>query len=966
MGADNMQDQCAGQPESSGSAAAVCLLTPWALAWAVPVGVLYLVETFVFKALQLARAIEKPTVVEFLQVWSADAALAVGLTVLLALLLSVLGRRWRVVPAVPVYLFWAWALMIAVAGYGYFAATGACLSWGVIKYLFSNFAEKSNVAASETPIWRLVLLGLQPALVLGCVLLPLVSFVRRWLTGLRSCLLTTRKAAPAYVICGLVVAGLALVPAPDGPAATISRPLGVEILEECVREEFLPDAEVVVLESERLDGSIEFAEPTGARGMNVVLFVFESLRAKSADPYVPSLGTTPFLAGMAARGATVENNYTVVPHTTKALVSIHCGFYPALLSSPKEASPGILPRRCLAHILRRFGYKTAFFQCAGNFEKRDLLVGNMGYETYKGVNDMPNEGFEDTCYFGKEERIMLRPSMEWVDSVKGGPFLLSYLTLSTHHNYVSPQSFPRVEYGVEDHDLNNYMNAIRYTDEFLKEVYQELEVRGLVENTLFIVVGDHGEAFEEHGRRQHDHVLWDEGVKAAAVYYAPGIFDPGSTIPGPNSILDIVPTVCDALGLELEKGRFVGRSLLDEPQLDRKLFLSCLYKRECLALVEGNTKYIHFFGKRPMEVFDLRADPEERRNLAHSGVHTAELLREKKDQMIRWERTVNKQYEDWAENLKNKAVATEQPDVGSALKASFDGKIELIGYEVDRTQLTAGRDVTLKYVFKCLEATEKSWKFFVHLKHEKGQFHNADHAPAGGSYPVAKWQPGEYIIDEHTVRIPSRWPKGKARVMIGFWDKKSKERLPVSSADGEVDGDRVVVTTLDVRPTARARSMTLKERRKKISQWIGFEKPEMRTDMNVLFGNKVELVGLDLIKMDAKQSGTVRMNYAFHALEKVPSNWKLIVELVRKDKKKISGDHTPIGGLYPPGDWRVKEYVVDNHHLLIEYPKHKAGTYSVYLGFKAGSKPVPAAGKGEFDSEGRVRIGTVVVEAFKP
>ena len=959
------------QTERAGASGAMAnlrgrwLVTPEALALAAPVATLFLIETFISKLMQLGRIRADLSPIEFLQVWVPDAAVAGGAAALFTFLLSVLGRRWRIVVTTLMFVFWTWSLLLTAVGHGYFSATGAVLSWSMVRHWFLTMADSSFVMASEASAGRLTFLLAQPMIIVCCVVVPHIRPVRRWLEGRRRWLLTARRAIVYCGISATAVVGLVLVPGPHGGAVSLANSLSVGIIKELVLEELLPEPEIEVLESERLDGSIEFATPSNSQRMNVVLFVFESLRAASSDVYVPGLGTTPFMAELAKRGAMVEHHYTVVPHTTKALVPIHCGFYPALTADAKETTPGILPRRCLPHILRKFGYETAYFQSAGNFEKRDALVANMGYETYRGAKDMPSEGFEDTCYFGKEERIMLRPSMDWIDSLDGSPFLLSYLTLSTHHNYVSPQSFPHTDYGVDDHDLNNYMNAVRYTDEFLKEVYQELELRGLADKTLFVVVGDHGEAFGEHGRRQHDHVMWEEGLRSAAVYVAPGIIEPGSVIAGPGSLLDIAPTVCDVLGLDLTKGTFVGRSLLGAPEPDRKLFHSCWFKRECLAIIEGRLKYIYYYGKRPEEVYDLTADPQEQNNLAHSGLYTPEFLRSRKDEATLWERKVNKQYDEWLDNVKTRAVVTAEPAVSNKLSASFDGKIEFVGYQVDKTSVDSGQDVALEYVFKSVEPLEPGWKMLVHVKHERGGFKNADHVPAGGSHPVSKWEPGEYVIDKHTVHIPGTWPSGKARVMIGFYSNE-EGRIPVSAAEAEIDDKRLVVTTLDIRESAKAPVMTLDQRRLKIAQWIGFDRLEPETRTDIVFGGKVELVGADLVKMQARQSGTARMNYAFHALENVPANWKLTVRLIRDDGATINGDHVPIGGLYPPGDWRKGEYVLDRHRLLIEYPKHKPGSYGVYLGFRAGGKPVSARGTGEFDGESRVRLGTIVVEAFKP
>jgi phosphoglycerol transferase MdoB-like AlkP superfamily enzyme len=204
--------------------------------------------------------------------------------------------------------------------------------------------------------------------------------------------------------------------------------------------------------------------------------------------YVPGRNTTPFLAELAKTSVVVDNQYTVVPHTSKAIVSILCGLTPYPGSKRIESTPGILPKKCMAHILRGQGYKTAFFQPATDFEERSQLVKNMGFETFRGLADFKTAGFEKTSYFGREDKIMLAPSLEWVDKVKKEPFFLAYMTLASHHNYITPQSFARVDYPEEDPDQRNYLNAIRYIDNFVRELYEGFKARGLLENTVFIIV----------------------------------------------------------------------------------------------------------------------------------------------------------------------------------------------------------------------------------------------------------------------------------------------------------------------------------------------------------------------------------------------------------------------------------------------------------------------------------------------
>ena len=933
------------------------LLSGIGLALTVPLTAIYLLETLVLKSLQLRTIGGGIHFLSLVQAIAPDIAWAVGVGTAAAVAISLLRPWLASVAAVLFFLFMSVMLTLGVANYGFFLTVGANLSWSTIQYWMTNYGQVAKVISRESNITlKFILAYAQSAIVLVGAVVPLIPPVRRRLNTVRIAPRVTHVSVGCAFVLVLL---LGFVPRGDGETTVLCQCVPINIMGDFVADVLLPEEEVVIAESERLDSSLELTANPNAPRYNVVLFIFESLNWKSSDVYVPGLGTTPFLAQIAQDGQIIENQYTVVPHTTKALVPINCGIYPYLDTKPMETTPGILPRRCLAHILRNQGYQTAFFQPAANFEDRHQLVANMGYDVYRGLDDMPQEGFEETNYFGREERMMMQPSMEWVDAVRQeGPFLLTYLTLATHHNYVTPQSFPYIEYDVEDIDQRHYYNAVRYIDTFLKEVHDEFDKRGLLDSTLFVIVGDHGEAFGEHGGRQHDLIMWEEGLRSFGMLYAPGILEPGR-ITGARSHLDIVPSVVDFLGLDLTRGSFVGTSLLKPVADDRVLFHSCWFRRRCLAMHDGLHKTIYHYGLRQDESYNNAIDPYDEHNLAQQGEYGEEFLSAREAEMKRWVKVVNQQYKEWEVALRDNAVSETEPPIKNRVSARFGDAVELIGYEVQPETVEAGRDVRVKYVFRALRELESTDSLFVHVLHQ-GKFLNEDHVPAHGAFPLHKWEEGTYIIDEHTVHIPGTWKSGEAKLAIGFWSKKTKGRYEVSSEELEVDEKRLIVARLKVRGGSVRTAMTLEQRRGKIRQWIGKTKPKVQHESGLRFGDRIELVGYDLIRMDVELAGTVEMTYAFKALEDIPASWALTVKLVREDGESINGDHAPIGGLYPPGDWQPDEFVIDRHRIHIDMHRSKPGTYGVYLGFAAGGKPVPPSG-GELDWRQRVHIGTVTI-----
>ena len=169
---------------------------------------------------------------------------------------------------------------------------------------------------------------------------------------------------------------------------------------------------------------------------NVVLVHLESTRAQSVTPYNEELKTTLFLEELTKSSLMAERAYTIVPHTSKASVSVNCGIVPSLVSRTTEAEPGGIPVRCLAHLLKEQGYRSVFFQSSTkDFENFEGLVDNLGYEDYYPLEAMDPEGFEQTNYLSLEDEIMLKPSEEWLKEHKDEPFWVEYLTSTGRNDY---------------------------------------------------------------------------------------------------------------------------------------------------------------------------------------------------------------------------------------------------------------------------------------------------------------------------------------------------------------------------------------------------------------------------------------------------------------------------------------------------------------------------------------------------
>ncbi len=109
-------------------------------------------------------------------------------------------------------------------------------------------------------------------------------------------------------------------------------------------------------------------------------------------------------------------------------------------------------------------------------------------------------------------------------------------------------AYPRApEFLARVRDL--YDGEIRGADDATRELVEHLRRRGLMGSTILVVTADHGEEIGEHGRMSHGQSLYQEVLRIPLIFHAPHRFKGGRRF-GRASLLDVMPTLLDLLGLE--------------------------------------------------------------------------------------------------------------------------------------------------------------------------------------------------------------------------------------------------------------------------------------------------------------------------------------------------------------------------------------------------------------------------------
>ncbi len=374
-----------------------------------------------------------------------------------------------------------------------------------------------------------------------------------------------------------------------------------------------------------------------AAGRNVVLILLESTAARywPSRPSWPSrpngdsaIDPMPNLTALASRGISFEHAYAVYPESIKGLFSVLCSRYPAFDVAPERYSAVTCP--ALPRQLQAAGYRTAMFH-SGRFMYLGMpaIIEKRGFEV---LEDAGSIGGNVHSSFGVDDSSTVHRLLSWIDSLKRGErFFITYLPVAGHHPYATLEQGPFPN-STRDGELNRYLNALHYGDVALGELLSGLRTRNLDRNTLFVLFGDHGEAFGQHGGNfGHTFFIYDENVHVPYVIAAPGLIEDRIRIPNAASLIDTAPTILDLLGFHIPD-EFQGTSLLD-PAPRMSLFFTD-YSLGWLGLYDACAEYLFETNSGRSKLYDVCRDPDETNDLSDREPDRISAYRSRLEQWI--------------------------------------------------------------------------------------------------------------------------------------------------------------------------------------------------------------------------------------------------------------------------------------------------------------------------------------------
>lgn len=384
-----------------------------------------------------------------------------------------------------------------------------------------------------------------------------------------------------------------------------------------------------------VNASPGFEPPLGvARPKNVIVIVLESVGTKYLSLYGSPLNVTPSLTAESRHALVFDNIYAHASFTYCSFRTLHFSVYPglpwhyALLGDSDRPFPGTL-----ASAMRARGTRTGYFN-NGDLDWEDqrwLLERSNGFES---MDDYSTLGCPPLSSWGTEDRCVFDRLIRWIDEKPGQPFFAFCWTDQTHDPYLLGPGVGPVDFfagkppGIFAKDLSAYLNVVHETDRHLGEMFAALRGRGLADDTLVVVTGDHGEAFADpHRQRGHAWSVYEEEVHVPLMIWNPRLFPEGARSDAIGGHVDVNPTLADILELESDK-EWQGRSLFDPARPNRAYFLA-IAGGDVFGVREGEWKYIYDVTSGEESLFQLSRDPDEQQNVAANEPGRAKRLRQR-------------------------------------------------------------------------------------------------------------------------------------------------------------------------------------------------------------------------------------------------------------------------------------------------------------------------------------------------
>ena len=367
----------------------------------------------------------------------------------------------------------------------------------------------------------------------------------------------------------------------------------------------------------------------------MIVISIDTLRADHVSAYGYRLIATPNIDSFAAGGTVFQNIACQTPLTLPSHTALFTSSYPfenGIQENAEQLAPGALT---LAAVLKSHGYKTAAF-IGSVFLERQMGL-DQGFETYDSpFNFEAFSPLSGEMFFGGTENpllvrdrrdgaLVVGAALRWLAANRNQAVFVFIHLFDLHTPYTIP----------ERKGVSRYDAQLEYVDGLIGRLKKALGAQGWWDQSLTIVLSDHGEGLNDHGETSHGYFLYQTTLHVPLIIHWPATApaQPPTSQPAAG-LIDVAPTIVDFLHLPVPAS-FEGKSLLG-PHTD-EVYSETLYTRDSFgwaalrSLRSGAFKYID--APHP-ELYNLEKDPTETHNIIAGIPAQARTLRTKLVELV--------------------------------------------------------------------------------------------------------------------------------------------------------------------------------------------------------------------------------------------------------------------------------------------------------------------------------------------
>jgi arylsulfatase A-like enzyme/Tfp pilus assembly protein PilF len=366
-------------------------------------------------------------------------------------------------------------------------------------------------------------------------------------------------------------------------------------------------------------------------GANVLLITLDTTRADRIGAYGYGPAETPRLDALAAEGVLFEQTITPTAFTLPSHSSIMTGLYPPFHGMRLNGGSALADVQVtLAERLSDAGYRCGAVIAAFVLDQRWGL--SQGFDSFE--DDIAMEADQRLDLAGVQRRAdrVVDLGLEWLEEEDERPFFAWLHLYDPHIPYDPPEPYATRFGGRGLRGL--YDGEIAFTDFHIGRALDWLEKQGLAENTVVVVVGDHGESLGDHGETEHGYFVYDATVRVPFIVRVPGAGLEGVRIPAQVRTIDVLPTILDLVDVEAPE-KLHGESLVplmlepdgEGPGSAYSESMSVHLQYGWSALYSLRTDEHKYIDAPRAELYAFANDPSETRNLLGELPGVAERLR---------------------------------------------------------------------------------------------------------------------------------------------------------------------------------------------------------------------------------------------------------------------------------------------------------------------------------------------------